>query len=435
VTGWEFCFYLFYCIIAVHVSNLRQAEVIIRKVSKWLIVGIGLVCLAAIIVGAIFAIDPFSRGKSPAAPLIQTPPITEEPELIDSTAPVITAVSTQAVGKAGAVIIWTTDEAATSQVAYGLTASDGSATVPDANLVTSHTVTLSGLIPGSTYNFKVKSKDASGNESVSPDYTLVTSDTATLVGGVISKNTTWTQRDSPYLITGTIEVPAGVTLTIEPGASALMSGSGDYVFIVHGTVLAHGTPGKMITLDGGMHSFFSCENASPDASVDLDYCAIKNGARLIGFVKHFYLGHSEITNLTEYSDISFGPTKDVYIEFNKFTNASGFLTGGGSNVYICYNYFNTRNRAVQDAPWIVNRASPATIVRDNFFLNTDGIAVMLQGGSGSEGMVATNNYWGTLSKIAIREMIWDKNDDSNLASYIEYLPIRTSREPIRLLVF
>jgi hypothetical protein len=403
--------------------------------SKWLIVGIGLVCLAAIIVGVIFAIDSFSRGESPTAPPIQTPPTTEKPESQDITAPVITGVSTQAIGKTGAVITWTTDEAATSQVAYGLTASDGSATEPDANLVTSHTVTLSGLTPGTTYNFKVKSKDASGNESVSQDYTLVTSKAGTLVGGIISENTNWTEWDSPYLITSTIEVPAGVTLTIEPGASALMSGSGAYVFIVRGTVFAHGYPGEMITLDGGMHSFFCCENASPEASVDLDYCAIKNGARLIDFVKYFYLGHSEVTNLTEYSDISFGPTKDVYIQFNKFTNASGFLTGGGSNVYIYYNYFNTRNRTVQDAPWIVNRAGPATIVNNNFFLDKYGIAIMLQGGRGSEGMVATNNYWGTQNTKVIDAMIWDKNDDSDLASYIEYLPIRTSPEPIRLLIF
>jgi hypothetical protein len=396
---------------------------------------VGLVCLAAIIGGTIFAIDLFSRGKSLTAPPIQTPPITEEPESIDITAPIITGLSTQAIGKTGAVITWTTNEAATSQVAYGLVTSDGSTTTPDTDFVTSHTVTLSGLTDGTTYYYRVKSKDASGNESVSQDYTLVTSNTATLVGGLISENTTWTEGDSPYLITSTIEVPAGVTLTIEPGASASMSGSGDYVFIVHGTVFAHGTPGIIITLDGGMHPFFNCENAGPDASVDLDYCAIKNGASLIDFAKCFYLGHSAVTNLTEYSDISFGPTKDVYIEYNKFTNASGFSTGGGSNVYIRYNYFNARNHAVQDAPWIVNRAGPATIVNYNFFIHAEGIAVMLQGGSGSEGMVATNNYWGTLNTAAIDAMIWDKNDDSNLASYIKYLPIRTSPEPIRLLAF
>jgi hypothetical protein len=414
---------------------LRQPEVLIKKVSKWLIVGVGLLCLAAIIGGAVFAIHSFSPGKSPAAPPIQTPPIKENPELTDVTAPVITGVSIQAIGKEGAAIIWATNEAATSQVVYGLTSFYGPATTEDTNLVTSHTVTLSGLNASTTYNFKVKSKDASGNESVSPDYTLVTAKTGTLVGGIISENTTWTLWDSPYLITSTIEVPAGVTLTIEPGASASMSGGGDYVFIVHGTVLAHGTPGRIITLDGGMHSFYSCENAGPDASVDLDYCAIKNGASLINFAKCFYLGHSAITNLTQYSDISFGPTKDVYIEYNKFTNASGFSTGGGANVYIRYNYFNTRNRTVQDAPWITNKAGPATMVNNNFFLDKDGISVMLQGGSGSEGMVATNNYWGTLSTIVIKEMIWDKNDDSNLASYIEYLPIRTSPEPIKLLDF
>jgi hypothetical protein len=363
------------------------------------------------------------------------PQIAEEPEPVDSTAPVITSISTQAIGKNGAVITWTTDEAATSQVVYGLTTSDGSATAQDTNFVTSHAVTLSGLTAITTYNFKVKSKDASGNESVSPDQTLVTSNSGTLVGGLISQNTTWTERDSPYLITSTIEVPAGVTLTIEPVVSVLMSGSGDYMFMVRGTVFAHGYPGKMITLDGGMRSFFSCENAGPEASVNLDYCAIKNGASLINFARGFYLGHSEITNLTEISDISFGPTKDVYIEYNKFTNASGFITGGGATVYINYNYFYSRNRTVQDVPWIVNKAGPATVINHNFFLDKYGITLMLQGGSGSEAIMAPNNYWGTMSKIVIDKMIWYKHDDSNLASYIQYAPIRTSPEPIRQLIF
>lgn len=413
---------------------MRQLEVLI-KITQLGLVCLGLVCCAVIIGGAIFAIHSFSQGKSPAAPPIQTQPTKEKPGSADITAPVITGVSTQAIGKTGAVIAWTTNEAATSQVVYGLTTLYGSATTQDINFVTSHAVTVSGLVAGTSYNFKVESKDVNGNESVSQDYTLVTSKAGTLVGGIISQNTTWTELDSPYLITGTIQVPAGVTLTIEPGVSASMSGSGDYVFIVHGTVFAHGTLGKIITLDGGMHSFFSCENAGPDASIDLDYCEIKNGASLINFARGFYLGHSEITNLTENSDISFGPTKDVYIEYNRFTNASGFSTGGGSNVYIRYNYFNTKNPAGQDAPWIVNKAGPATIVNNNFFIHTNGIAVMLQAGRGSEGMVATNNYWGTQNISVIDAMIWDKNDDVHLASYIEYLPIRTSPEPIRLLIF
>lgn len=414
--------------------DLRQTEVHIRKINKWLLVCIGVVCLAAIIGGAIFAVNSLPREGAPAAPPVQTPPIVEEPVSVDNTAPLISGLSVQATGKTGAVIAWTTDEAATTQVEYALVASEVSATIPDTNLVTSHTVTLSGLTAGTTYSFRVKSKDASGNEAVSQDYTLVTSNTATLVGGVISGDATWTRLDSPYFITNTVEVPAGVTLTIEPGTSVVMSGGDDYMFVVHGKVVARGIPGSIITFDGGMRSFFSCEDAGPDASVELDYCIIKNGARLIDFVRCFYLGHSEITNFTEYSDISFGPIQDVYIEFNKFTDAAGFVTGGGSSVYIRYNYFRTRNSAVGDAPWIVNRASPVTMVNHNFFL-TEGIAVALQGGHGSEGMVATNNYWGTLNTGVIDSMIWDKSDDSDLASYIKYIPIRISPEPIRLLLF
>jgi hypothetical protein len=366
---------------------------------------------------------------------VSTPPSTEKTESIDSVAPLITGISVQATGKASAAITWTTDEPATSQVEYGLTLSYSSTTAPDTELVIRHTVILSGLSAGTKYNFRVRSEDASRNESVSQNFTLVTSLASTVVGGTISENTTWTVWDSPYLITNTVQVPAGVILTIEPGVSALMTGDDDYAFKVQGTVLAHGIPGRRITLDGGMHSFFNSENAGHDATVDLDYCTVQNGASLINFAKCFSLRHSEVTNLTECSDISFGSTKDVYIEYNKFTDASGFSTGGGAQVYIRYNYFNSKNQSVQDIPWVVNKASPATIVNNNFFISTDGLVLMLQGGQGSESMVATANYWGTQNTTVIDGMIYDKKDDSNLASYIEYLPIRTSPEPVRLFTF
>ncbi len=402
--------------------------------SKWLIIGAGMVCLAAIVGGVVFTIDAFSQDKSLAAVPVQEPPMTDQPVAIDRTAPVITEVFVLATGRSGAAITWRTDEAATSQVVYGLNQYYSSTTSLDKDIITNHGVTLSGLSPDTTYNFKVKSRDASGNESISQDYKLVTSKTGTLVGGIISENTTWTGSDSPYIITSTIQVPAEVALTIQPGTSVLMSGDGDYMFKVSGEVVTHGIPGSRITLNANGHSFFSCENAAPDALVDLSYCSIENGTSLIDFARGFNLRHSEVTDLSQNSDISFSPTGDVYIEYNNFTNASGFVTGG-AKVYVRYNHFYSKNRSLQDMPWIVNKSGPATIVNYNWFLETDGVAVMLEGGSGTEGIEAAYNYWGTYNITNIDAMIWDKNDDPDLASYIDYLPTRNSPEPIRQFTF
>jgi hypothetical protein len=67
----------------------------------------------------------------------------------------------------GATITWTTDVPATSQVAYGPTAQLGTSTPLDAALTTSHSVTISGLLPGTQYFFQVSSADASQQLSTS----------------------------------------------------------------------------------------------------------------------------------------------------------------------------------------------------------------------------------------------------------------------------
>jgi hypothetical protein len=59
-------------------------------------------------------------------------------------------------------------------VEYGVTDEYGSFTTLDTDMVTSHSVELSGLKAGQTYHYRVISRDASGNETVSPDFTLQT---------------------------------------------------------------------------------------------------------------------------------------------------------------------------------------------------------------------------------------------------------------------
>jgi hypothetical protein len=66
-------------------------------------------------------------------------------------------------------IVWQTDEPATSQVEYGFTAAYGHLTTLDLELVTAHSVPLTGLTADTVYHFRVISRDGSDNEAVGPD--------------------------------------------------------------------------------------------------------------------------------------------------------------------------------------------------------------------------------------------------------------------------
>jgi len=90
--------------------------------------------------------------------------------------PVISSVKATNITETGATISWTTDVEATSQVEYGATTSYVSQTTEDITLVTSHSVSLSGLTKGTLYHFRVKSKDVAGNPAVSEDSTFSTVD-------------------------------------------------------------------------------------------------------------------------------------------------------------------------------------------------------------------------------------------------------------------
>lgn len=105
----------------------------------------------------------------------------------DTTAPVISGVTTD-VTDTSATITWTTDEPADSRVDYGLDAGYGPF-VFDASLVTSHSITLTGLSPSTEYHYKVTSVDAASNSASSGDLTFTTAaaapgDTVTITKAV-----------------------------------------------------------------------------------------------------------------------------------------------------------------------------------------------------------------------------------------------------------
>jgi len=92
---------------------------------------------------------------------------------VDLNAPIISGIGATA-GQVDVTITWTTDKPTTSQVDYGATTAYGSSSPLYGSLVTAHTVTINGLTPGTTFHFRVRSKDSCGRETISDDQTFST---------------------------------------------------------------------------------------------------------------------------------------------------------------------------------------------------------------------------------------------------------------------
>ncbi len=121
--------------------------------------------------------------------------------VIDNLPPVITDISSPVRTANAAVITWTTDEPATSQVSYGtVTGELTRSTVVDSTLSIYHVVTLSPstldtqgvvntLTENTPYFYVVKSADATNNLATSTENTLTT-DTGKTTVVVVNNNTT-----------------------------------------------------------------------------------------------------------------------------------------------------------------------------------------------------------------------------------------------------
>ncbi len=91
-----------------------------------------------------------------------------------STAPYVGYVGFWGVNSSGVTISWSTDVAANTQVAYGTTTALGQLTPLQNTLTNSHGVTLTGLLPSTTYYFEAQSTDVNGNTGYSTLYSFTT---------------------------------------------------------------------------------------------------------------------------------------------------------------------------------------------------------------------------------------------------------------------
>jgi hypothetical protein len=92
----------------------------------------------------------------------------------DVTPPVISGILSSAVTTSGVTVSWGTSEPGDSQVDYGTTPAYGGTTTLDVRMVSSHSQSLSALLGGTVYHYRVRSRDAAGNLALSGDMTFTT---------------------------------------------------------------------------------------------------------------------------------------------------------------------------------------------------------------------------------------------------------------------
>jgi hypothetical protein len=108
-------------------------------------------------------------------------------------APVISSVTTSGITTSGATVAWITDIPSDSQITYGTTTNYGATSFPNTAMVTNHSVSLTGLVAGTTYYFRAISRSSQGTIATSSQFTFTTASTPSSGGGgqPISLNT-WT---------------------------------------------------------------------------------------------------------------------------------------------------------------------------------------------------------------------------------------------------
>lgn len=109
----------------------------------------------------------------------------------DTTPPVLSSIASGGVSIDQATLTWASDEPADTQVEYGTTTAYGQSSSLAPALVTGHSAKITNLTKDTTYHYRVKSRDASGNLGVSRDYTFSTA------GNCLSSSGLWTNTSLP----------------------------------------------------------------------------------------------------------------------------------------------------------------------------------------------------------------------------------------------
>ena len=241
----------------------------------------------------------------------------------------------------------------------------------------------------------------------------------TEVGGIINSDTTWTLANSPYIITGTVQVPSDITLIIDQGVTVKVN-SGEKIKIA-GILNVNGSenlPIKFISNDDNRWSGIEFIN-----SVDsyINNATIKNAIQAIelqGVSPVIFTGNLFQNNSSVITDS--GGYQNMQFLNNTFLNNTIVFSGirtlddnrFENNIFV-------DNNSVFDYGYYFGN----TVISNNNFINNNFIIKAPENGYGYGNVEILNNWWGTVNKNVIDNYIEDGNDDVSL-QILNYAPIK-----------
>ncbi len=181
-----------------------------------------------------------------------------------SNPPLISGISASSITQTSALINWTTNVPADSQINYGTVLPYDSSTVLDPALVTSHSQLLSGLVENTTYHYQVLSRDATGVLASSSDNTFTT-------------------LPPPDTTPPTVSLTAPLDGTTVSGSISVSATASDNVGVV----------GVQFKLDGAN---LSTEDITSPYSITWNTTAVTNGSHVLTAVARDAAGNTAITS-------------------------------------------------------------------------------------------------------------------------------------------
>ena len=252
----------------------------------------------------------------------------------------------------------------------------------------------------------------------------------TEVGGLLRSDTTWGLADSPYLVTASVQIPEGITLTIEAGVEVQVNEAAEIPFNVQGILRVHGSQMSPVYLRGEQ-GLFPGQGANLGSLIDIRFAILE------GF-SFFFSEHGDQTTVkvrdSVFRDIEdssrFGDSQfTIRVERSRFENAAGFRFSGDNNTLLFQNncFVSKKHPSrLSSSSWFAFSKPPnaeLTVIQDNAFLDSGTLAFRAGAVASSVPVFIGPNYYGTTDATIIDQMVYDSSDDLNLNFRIIVAPI------------